>query len=311
MGGGGRFFRLKAWAFLGLLAFCGALQASPVVFKPSDARLALSQAAELVRACSPRDAGTAAGRRAADLIRLQAVRQGVKAQLDPFTAQSGNEIRTFVNVVAELPARRPAAPWIVLMSHFDTKPGIKGFQGANDGASTSGLLVALAGALHRAGPFSYNICLAWTDAEECRTAYAPNDGFQGSRHLVQTFRRKGRPVKAAICLDMLGDRDLDIVMPANSSPALRALAMAAAQKAGFSKRLSFCEDTFIGDDHSAFFDAGYPALDLIDFSFGSAPGLNDYWHTPQDTLDRISSSSLFISGRIVAELMNLLVSGTF
>ena len=290
-----------------LLLLLGACSAgwSAVVFKPSDARAAYGAAAALVRTCTPRDAGTAGGRRAADLIRLQATRAGLTARLDPFTAQSRDEIRSFVNVVAEIPGTDPTAPWIVLISHFDTKPGIRDFQGANDGASTSGLLVALGSVLMRERRRE-NICLVWTDGEECRVAYSNADGFQGSRHLVKQFQSKRRTVKAAICLDMLGDRDLHIEVPANGTPALRTLAKQAAIKAGFSRRLSFQDEFQVGDDHSAFLDAGYPAIDLIDFTFGSAPGLNDYWHTPQDTLDKISSSSLFISGRIVVEIVNLL-----
>lgn len=280
--------------------------ASAVVFKPSDARIAFGAAAELVRTCTPRDAGTAGGRRAADLIRLQAARLGLKARLDPFVAQSRDEIRSFVNVVAEIPGTDPSAPWIVLMSHFDTKAGIAHFQGANDGASTSGLLVALGGALVRAGRRRENVCLVWTDGEECRVAYGATDGFQGSRHLVKQFRAQKRTVKAAICLDMLGDRDLQIEVPANGTPALRNLAKQAAAKAGFPQRLSFNDEFVVGDDHAAFFEAGYPAVDLIDFAFGSAPGRNDYWHTSADSLDKISSSSLFISGRIVVEMLNLL-----
>ena len=277
-----------------------------VVFKPSDARVAFGAAAELVRTCTPREAGTAGGRRAADLIRQQAMRRGLNARLDPFTGQSRDEIRAFVNVVAEIPGTDPAAPWIVLMSHYDTKSGIAGFQGANDGASTSGLLVALGGALVRAGRRRENVCLVWTDGEECRVAYGPSDGFHGSRHLVQQFRAKRRAVKAAICLDMLGDRDLQIEVPANGTPGLRHLAKQAAVKAGYPRRLAFQDEFQVADDHAAFLEAGYPSIDLIDFSYGSVPGRNDYWHTPADTLDKISSSSLFISGRIVAEFLNLL-----
>ena len=125
---------------------------------------------------------------------------------------------------------------------------------------------------------------------------------------MKQFRAKGRTVKAAICLDMLGDRDLNIVVPQNSTPSLRQLARQAADKAGFTSRLTFRDDIQVVDDHAAFFDAGFPALDLIDFDYGSKPGLNDYWHTPQDTLDKITSASLFISGRIVVELLNLLTT---
>jgi hypothetical protein len=46
-----------------------------------------------------------------------------------------------------------------------------------------------------------------------------------------------------------------------------------------------------------------PAIDLIDFAYGSAPGLNDYWHTPADTLDKLSAESLDLFGRVVARMV--------
>ncbi len=299
---------MKALATLVCMLSVAAGWARPAVFKPSDARLAFDAAAELVRTCTPRDAGTAEGRRAADLIRRQLQRHGVKAEVKPFVAKSCGEIRSYANVVVEFPGISPTEPWIVLMSHFDTKPGIPGFQGANDGASTSGLLVALAGAVARMGPLKENVCLAWTDAEECRVAYADDDGFQGSKYLAKQFRDQKRGVKAAICLDMLGDRNLDIIVPYNGDPALRTLTLGAAVKIGYPNRVSLRDDLVVGDDHSAFLDAGFPAIDLIDFDYGHAPGANDYWHTNQDTLEQVSSSSLFISGRIVVELVNLLTA---
>lgn len=275
-------------------------------FAAADAQAAFGTAADLVKACTPRNAGTPEGLRAAAWIRDRAVAAGLPAKLDAFTAAVNDGEASFANVVAELPGSDPAAPWIVLMSHFDTAPNAgKGFAGANDGASTSGLLLALGQSVRRAAPGRLNVLLAWTDAEECRVKYGPRDGFQGSRRLLRSLRERGRTVRAAICLDMLGDRDLNVIIPANSDSRLVRLALQAAQATGF-ERIRYRDDIVVKDDHSAFHDAGLPALDLIDFEFGSAPGLNDYWHTPQDTLDKISSASLLASGRLVAELLRLL-----
>jgi len=57
------------------------------------------------------------------------------------------------------------------------------------------------------------------------------------------------------------------------------------------------------DDHQPFLDAGMPAVDLIDFQYGSAPGLNDYWHTAADTLDKLSAESLQTIGRVVLHML--------
>ena len=265
------------------------LQANPIEFTEADAHVALAAASNLVERCTPRDAGTMRGRLAANWI------------LTP------DGERTFANVMVEFPGTKTNAAWIVVMSHFDTMPNIgEGFQGANDGASTSGLLIALANALRRAGRQPESIALVWTDGEECRKAYGPDDGFQGSRRLAETFRARQRQVKAAICVDMLGDKNLNITLPANTTPILKDIALAAATRIGAEKKIVYKDDIVVKDDHSAFLDLGYPSIDLIDFDFGSAPGLNDWWHTPNDTLDKISAESLLLSGRLTAEILNAL-----
>ena len=66
-------------------------------------------------------------------------------------------------------------------------------------------------------------------------------------------------------------------------------------------------DDLVKDDHLAFVEAGYKAITLIDFNYGSAPGKNDYWHTPLDSIDKISEESLFVSGKIVTEMLNILL----
>ncbi|MGN0845951.1 MAG: M28 family metallopeptidase [Kiritimatiellia bacterium] len=291
---------------LSLLALCAACAArgGAISFTAADARLAHDTAAGLVRDCTPRHAGTAGAIRAAVWLSAHA---DVAATLDRFRDNIYDEVCDFANVCLEIPGENPSGPWVVLLSHFDTTPqAAKGFEGANDGASTSGLLVALARAVRRAGTPRDNLMFVWTDGEECRIAYRPRDGFHGSKRLLRRIREMRRPVKAVICLDMLGDRDLNIEIPWNSTPALRRLTLEAAGKAGVADKVSLRDSITIKDDHSAFFDAGYPAIDIIDFDFGSARGKNDYWHTPQDTMDNISVESLHASGRLVAELLNLL-----
>jgi Zn-dependent M28 family amino/carboxypeptidase len=110
-------------------------------------------------------------------------------------------------------------------------------------------------------------------------------------------------VQAVVCLDMLGDRDLSISVPANGSPALAQVAVMAAKKAGYPGLVKPTSD-FVKDDHVPFLEKGYRAIDLIDFTYG--PG-NSYWHTPEDTVDKISEVSLLKSGRVVAAMLNELL----
>lgn len=281
--------------------------AAPMTFTREDARAAYEAADAFVRECTPRHAGTLRGRLAANWLLDRASWSGADVSLDPFTDKTPLGERHFCNVVIELPGTRTNDNWIVIMSHFDTPSTAKQpCAGANDGASTCGLLIALAEAINRSGPHPHNIALVWTDGEECFKAYGPNDGFHGSRHLVDLFRRKNRLVKTAICLDMLGDKNLQISVPANTHPVLKKLAVQAAEKAGVKKLLKIEESLVVSDDHSAFLAAGCPAIDFIDFNYG--PG-NAWWHTPEDTIDKISEASLLSSGRLVAAFLNIILYG--
>jgi hypothetical protein len=283
-----------------------AASAAVVKFTQDDARNAYRTASDFVRDCTPRDAGTVRGRLAANWIMDRVSRTGVDATVDAFRADSPRGMKSFANVFVEFPGAKPDAPWIVLISHFDTPPGIgEGFEGANDGASTTALLISLAASIRRAKPFNNNIMLLWTDAEECMVSYSDNDGFQGAKHALKRFKDRGRVIKAAIGLDMLGDRDLHIQIPANGTVKLQNAAFEASKRAGLEGLVSFDRNA-VKDDFAVFYDAGYPAIDLIDFQFGSAPGKNDYWHTVEDRMDKISEESLLKSGMLVAELLNML-----
>ena len=283
-----------------------AASAAVVEFTSDDARNAYSTAADFVCDCTPRDAGTIRGRLAANWIMDRVSRTGVDASVDAFKADSPRGVKSFANVVVEFPGTKPNAPWVVFISHFDTPPGIgKGFEGANDGASTTGLLIALAGAIRRAGKLPDNIMLLWTDAEECMVSYSENDGFQGAKHALKGFKDRRRAVKAAIGLDMLGDRDLHIQMPVNGTVRLQNAVFEAAKRAGLEGLVSVGKDV-VKDDFAVFYDAGCPAVNLIDFHYGSAPGRNDYWHTVEDRMDKIGEESLLKSAMLAVELLNML-----
>jgi hypothetical protein len=282
--------------------------ADKVVFTQDDSVKAYETAKRFVEDCTPRNAGTLRGRLAANWIVDMVSRCGVDAEIDSFKDETPLGVKNFNNVEVLFKAKKPSAPWIVFMSHYDTAPTVKGgFKGANDSASTTGLLISLAGALKRAGGAGdNNILFVWTDGEECFKFYAPNDGFHGSRHLAGKVVKEKRLVRAAVCLDMLGDKNLNIMLPDNSSKHLIDIVLRAAKNVGCGKYVKE-EDRFdVKDDHTAFLKVGYPAIDLIDFEFGSRPGLNDYWHTTDDTIDKISSESLYVSGRIAAECLNII-----
>ncbi len=283
-----------------------AAAATPAGAAQAPVEVSGERALEEVRAfleVGPRDAGTPGAERAATYLveRLRAL--GVAAEIQEFREPSPLGPETvFRNVLGRIPGRTDRI--VLLGSHYDTKTGIPDFVGANDSGSSTGLLLELARAFAAAGTPELEIRFAFFDGEECRVEYGPADGFHGSRHLARTMEADGSlsNVAAMILLDMVGDRDLTLTVPRNSTPGLVSLAFAAARAEGVRERFQLYPYN-IGDDHVAFFGRGVPAIDLIDFAYGSAPGLNDYWHTPADTLDKLSAESLDLVGRVVARMV--------
>ena len=278
------------------------LLAAALEFTQQDAHVAYEVARDLVTTCTPRDAGTIRGRIAAHHLLDVASAAGADVRRDVFRAMTPRGEREFVNLYAELRGAPATSRWVVVISHFDTKPG-SGSPGANDGASTSGLLLGLFKSFQRCRDPGGNILLIWTDGEECMESYGPNDGLWGARRAVEYVRAKRRNVRAVICADMLGDCDLAISVPSNGTPALAKIAECAASRAGFPGLVKAIPE-HVKDDHAVFLENGYKAIDLIDFSYG--PG-NSYWHTDKDTMEHVSEESLLKSGKILTEMLNILL----
>ena len=278
------------------------LFAAALVFTEKDAQLAYDTTRDLVQRCSSRDAGSVLARIASNRILDVASSVGANVRRDVFRAMTPHGEREFVNLYAEFRAADPSSRWVVLVSHYDTKPGT-GCPGANDGASTSGLLVGIANAVYNWDTPKGNLMLVWTDGEECMETYGANDGFWGSKRAAEYLLQQKRKVRAVICLDMLGDKDLSILVPANGTEALRRIAVIAAKRIGQPDLVKLTQEE-VKDDHVPFLSKGFNAIDLIDFDYGPS---NSYWHTPQDTIDKISRDSLFASGKLAAELLNILL----
>ena len=278
------------------------LLSAALVFSPEDARLAYTVATELVERHTPRDAGTGRGRSAAFCILDRASAAGADVRLSKFRADTPHGKLGFTNLIAEF-VTDPTNDWVVVVSHYDTKSGIA-CPGANDGASTSGILVGLANALSSWRERRGNVMLLWTDGEECMEHYGENDGFWGSRKAARDLAESARTVRAVICIDMLGDSDLSVFIPRNGSKALAKIALLAAKRSGVGEKTDIETKEIVKDDHVPFLERGFKAIDLIDFDYG--PG-NAYWHTKDDTLDHISEDSLLKSGKLIAEMLNILL----
>ncbi len=291
------------------MAGCGEpveVRPNPVVEQAGVASLAVSGEAALEEvarlvALGSRDAGTPGAERTANHLRQRLKEIGVEAEIQEFRGPSPRGEVVFRNVLGRIPGKSDRI--VLLGSHYDTKSGIEDFEGANDSGSSTGLLLELARALRAGAPHAMEIRLAFFDGEECMVEYGPEDGFHGSRHLAKTMAEDGSlaRVAAMILMDMVGDRELTVTIPRNTTPWLGALAFDVARAEGVRRHFQLYP-YMIADDHNAFLARGVPAIDLIDFQFGSEPGKNDYWHTAEDSMDKLSAESLSAVGRVAARM---------
>jgi Zn-dependent M28 family amino/carboxypeptidase len=145
----------------------------------------------------------------------------------------------------------------------------------------------------------YSVWLAWLDGEEATVSWSGSDSLYGSRHLAQLWQQDGtlKRIKAFLLLDMVGDADLNIDRDANSTIWLEQLVYNSATRLGYQSHF-FARQIAVEDDHLPFAKLGVPVADLIDFDYGYN---NVFHHTPEDTLDKLSPSSLGIVGDVVLE----------
>ena len=213
------------------------------------------------------------------------------------------------NFIVRFPGKIDGA--IVLASHYETNYWLRNinFVGANDGASTTGLLMAIADQLRpqTAGGKKldgHSVWLVFFDGEEAIRTWSASDSTYGSRHLAARWGRDGTlgHIKAFILADMIGDKDLDIQRETQSTGWLVDLVRQAAKKYGY-EHYFFQTEESVEDDHLAFLRRGVPSIDLIDLDYGPN---NIYHHTAQDTMDKVSARSLAIDGDVIMEMIRLI-----
>ncbi len=243
----------------------------------------------------PRPPGSEALQKCREFLAGQLEGFGYKVERDAFEAATPYGPKKMVNLVARKGGGGKNV--IALASHYDTKFFDNArFVGANDGGSSTGLLLELARVL--AGRKEGLDCwFVFLDGEEAFIEWSTFDGTYGSRHLAKRWKEDGTAgkIRAFILLDMIGDKNLDILKERNSTPWLMDLVWTTASEEGLRGILSTTE-SYIEDDHLPFLDARIPCVDIIDFNYPP-------WHTYGDTLDKISAASLEKVGKLVLALI--------
>jgi Zn-dependent M28 family amino/carboxypeptidase len=176
---------------------------------------------------------------------------------------------------------------------FDNAP----FVGANDGGSSNGLLIELARVLAQQPPLARKVQLVFFDGEEAYVNFTENDGLYGSRYFAQQLVAEGKAqqFRRGILFDMVGDRSLTITLPPDSPVELARDIFATAEALNVRKHFTYA-NTPILDDHVPLNEIGIPTIDVIYFDFPA-------WHTPEDTMDKISAESLEIVGEVAARYL--------
>src|SRR5216117_3672691 len=241
----------------------------------------------------PRPAGSTAIEKSRDYIEDQLRRSGWQVTRQAFSDDTPRGKIQFVNLIAQFSGEKKAAsPSFLLCSHYDTKmfDAIR-FVGANDSGSSTGLLLELARVIGQHPNLARKTELVFFDGEEAFVQFSEADGLYGSRYFAKQLQSGGaKQFRAGILFDMVGDRSLDITLPADS-PSEMARDIFAAAEALKSRSYFTYLDRGMTDDHTPLNAIGIPMLDIIDFDF-------PWWHTADDTIDKISAQSLQIVGSV-------------
>jgi glutaminyl-peptide cyclotransferase len=264
-------------------------------------------------AFGPRPIGSANHKKVEDYITSHLKADAVEN--DIFTADTPEGKLPVHNIIAKFPGSKDGI--IVIASHYDTNYPFRNtpFIGANDGGSSSALLLELANQLRGKPLPGYGVWLVWDDAEE---AIKPDgsgglqqempfekDSLYGITHLAEKWEADGtlKKIKAFLLADMIGDADLNIERDTNSTPWLEEVVYEAAARLGYQSHFFGHTVGGMEDDHIPFVKRGVPSVDIIDFDYGYN---NVFWHTPQDTVDKLSPKSLEIVGATTLETVGIL-----
>ena len=245
----------------------------------------------------PRPSGSPELEKARALIIAELQRNGWTVQRQTFTDNTPRGPVEFVNLIARH-GGSDKTQQLLVASHYDTKifDTIR-FVGASDGASSTGALMELSRALAMDPALARRVELVFFDGEEAVVQYthangALTDGLYGSRHYARDLAATGRAkqFRAGVVWDMIGNTRLNITLSPDSPSALMQSILASADQVQARNAFSISDRTIL-DDHTPLNEAQIPTIDLIGFDY-------PYWHTADDTLDKLSPKSLQTVGAV-------------
>ncbi len=237
-------------------------------------------------------------------LKTELAKNGWSIQEQSFTAPTPDGEKTFINLRARFGNKVDfsPAPAGIISCHIDTKTGIPGFVGANDGASGAGALLEVSRLLAARPEQAAQIELVFFDGEE---SFGPHiteeDGLYGSRHYAKTLNAS-LPVWM-LNLDMVGRQGMRIRIPGDTPQAFYHLYSISIDELKLPSRSWGVSPLALIDDHVPFQERGVATLNIIDdFSEGN------WWHTSHDNADILSADSLLQTGHMVLHLCDKLLA---
>jgi hypothetical protein len=248
----------------------------------------------------PHPSGSPAIAQVQEYILSELKSYGCTVETDAFSSDTPAGRLPMKDIIVKIPGEKPGV--ILLGTHYDTKK-LDNFVGADDGGSSTAVMLELARLLCPQHG-KYAVWIAFFDGEEAVQVWSATDSRYGSRQMAARLSTSGdlKKIRAFLLADIVGGRTARFLRESNSTPALVDLIWDTASKLGYSG-IFLSEATSAADDHDSFLKRGVPSVDVIGDFLN-----NGYWHTPQDTLDKISAKTLAITGHVFLESVKQLQS---
>ena len=249
----------------------------------------------------PRPAGSPALAKLQDYLVSELNSYGCKVDTDSFSADTPAGRLPMKNIVAKIPGTGSGI--ILLATHYDTKR-LDNFVGADDAGSSTGVMLEIARLLcAQKQPEKYSVWIAFFDGEEAvNWQWQDPDNRYGSRQMAAQMATSGdlKKIKVMLLADLVGCKELILKRETDSTKSFTDLIWKTAQRLGYGA-VFVNQGMEVSDDHLSFLSRGVPAVDLINMDTSAT-----YWHTPQDTPDKISPKSLAIVGHTLLETLKQL-----